>query len=399
MKSWFNFYVFIFLSGLQSCQSSPDKEKVEIDLKVVHLDSCTLQLGAKKVLLLDTTTSDKGYLHFFREESGSHLLMVNSEKNTIHLYDWNIGKLVKSIPLEREGPNGVGNIQGAVATTSDSIYVLSPDQFRVSLINTEGKVLRKYSILPSGVAAGKGAPTSTKDIFVGQPICEASKPMIKVGNEIYMSAGPRMFWNDPTFFERSRLLIRLNLTTGGFEYLMPFPDVYRQPRKYYPPAFSAPSHAFNGKAIIASFPADVFLYEVSGQQDKWSRHAAPSMHFNEVVSSLRPLETSSNETAEMEINNEYYERIMYNPFQHVYYRMTWLPDKKVAFSAINPSTDFMVDFSLIILDKHFRKIGEYMLPREINSTHFLNTPDGIYGIVSSKNEDELIFQQLKLVAK
>ncbi len=377
-----------------ACQ--PPSEQANNSKTHPRTDSCTFQLGDTLRIKLDSLTSRRNFLSNFDHAGRTYLLLVNFDDNSVYIHDWASGQLQRKIKLAVEGPKGVGNIQGVLAASPDSIFVLAPNEFRLSLVNGQGNVLRKYPMYPKGVKA-EGAPMSTDEHYVGAPVCDPISPMVKLGNRLYLKADPRVMVSDhKKFFGTSRFLIELNLETGEVAYSVPYPELYRLPGRFFAPTLTIPSYTGNGLSLVFNFPADNQLYEHTPGQAEPRPHPATSSHFEKVAFSTKPLDPMSNEAMEQEANNPYFARVMYDPHRQVYYRMAYIPDTKNPFSATKRGVPFFADFSLIILNRDFQKVGEYMLPRSINSTHFLCTPQGLYGEIG-ENEDEMVFQQLKLV--
>jgi hypothetical protein len=124
-------------------------------------------------------------------------------------------------------------------------------------------------------------------------------------------------------------------------------------------------------------------------------HLAASSRFGQVPHHPRPLEGKAE--LEMMANSPFFEGIYYLPGQKQYYRLAYLPDAKTQFSAANPQAPFYADLLLLVLDKNFQKLGEGITPREVGSTHWLITPDGLYGQVAGESEDELVLRLLRPV--
>lgn len=398
-------YLIVFaclLAYLSGCQNNTKTSNSEEDF--VWTDSCTLEPAALKRFPLDSTAGGHIYVSYFNHQNRQYLNLFNIGNRTLYIYNWTTGDLKTKLVFQREGPNGVGDVYGAYMASEDSIFLLAPDQFLVSLVNGKGDLVRQYYLYPKGVeASGKGMPMSTKEIYVGRPIVDNYNPISKHGDYLYMGADPRMLSTDPDLFVRSRVLARLNLADGTLDYSMPYPELYRLPNKHYPlGGFSEPSFVISSKGIVFNFSADFHLYcQPWGKGDEAiKKYYAPSTHFTSIPSSPKPFEDMSEKALEFQANTARFERLLYNPWQNLYYRMAWLPDKKEPFSAANPKAKFMIDLSLIILDQDFRKIGEHMLPRNVNSTHFIQTPEGLYGVDgNNKDEDWLVLQQFKLKSK
>jgi hypothetical protein len=68
----------------------------------------------------------------------------NSDRESISIIDLGSRSLEKTIPLERDGPNGVGRPLGFFVHCPDSIYIPSM-AYQISLIDSGGKLLNTFS--------------------------------------------------------------------------------------------------------------------------------------------------------------------------------------------------------------------------------------------------------------
>lgn len=346
----------------------------------------TIELGPPRRFLIDSVTGIlKAHLSYFEHQGRGYLLLLNVKDTSFYLYDWATTQLVRRTKLAAEGPQGIGNPLMAVAQSPDSVFILSPHQNWVSLVNRAGQLLRKY-------------PVASREGSIGRLAVNYKQPPSKIGQHLYLGCRSNLLFSDPTYYDRSRVLMDLDLVTGQVSEAVPHPAPYRQPGQHYPIQWTEPGHTSNGKSLVFSFPADLQVYEYNlPDLGEPQAHLAASQHFAQVPHRPRPLEDQQG--MEMIANSPFFEGIFYLPGQQQYYRLAYLHDPKTPFSPNNPEAPFFADFSLIVLDRNFQKLGEGITPREVGSTHWIITPDGLYGEVAGQSEDELVLQLLKPVEK
>lgn len=72
-----------------------------------------------------------------------NLYWWNSDRETISVINLQQKKVIHSIPLERDGPNGLGKPYGFFVHSPDSIYIPTM-AYKYQLINSEGKLIHTY---------------------------------------------------------------------------------------------------------------------------------------------------------------------------------------------------------------------------------------------------------------
>jgi Domain of unknown function (DUF4221) len=268
------------------------------------------------------------------------------------------------------------------------VFLIAPDNRKVSLVNGAGQRLRQYQV---------EGPTNPNGVSILFPP-NLKQPPIKVGPHLYLASSVHLHPSDPQFYALARVVLRLDITTGQVELAGSYPDLYRQPGRHYPGQWVEPGHTSNGKTLVVSFSADQQVYQYAlPALGSPQAHLAASSHFGQVPHHPRPLEGMAE--LEMAVNSPFFEGIHYLPGQKQYHRLAYLPDPKTPFSAANPKAPFYPDYLLIVLDENFQKMGEGIIPREVNRTHWVVAPDGLYGEVSGETEDELVLRLLRPVVK
>ena len=170
--------------------------------------------NVEKVLHLDGSTARPGYVKegVFKLK-GDQLYYLNILTNEIKIFDFQSGKTIKTIPLEKEGPNAVGPMPYTFHLISeDSILVYSDfTDHRMFLVNSRGTVLDKFNMSETGIS-GTDLPGLISDgnnaivvrdnviyaakIIRDYPLLEKLSPVIQYSMESKKSmtfAGPMQY--------------------------------------------------------------------------------------------------------------------------------------------------------------------------------------------------------------
>ena len=147
--------------------------------------------------------------------------------------------------------------------------------------------------------------------------------------------------------------------------------------------------------FLYSFPADEYVYAMSAQENSSTKYLAQSSYIDLLTPTYESKEVAG---SYLETTGKYrakggYGPVYYDKYRELYYRFAFhpLPEKEAKFQ-VDP-IDKQMPLSVIILDKHFAKIGETVLSylKYDPYTVFI-TKEGLH-ISHNKpdNEDELIF--------
>jgi hypothetical protein len=150
-----------------------------------------IELGPPRKFPIDSVTNThRAHLSFFEHQGRSYLLLLNGKDTSFYLYDWATTQLLRRAKLAAEGPQGVGRPVTAVAQSPDSVFLIAPDNRKVSLVNGAGQRLRQYQV------EGPANP-SGNHLLLG---VDTKQPPIKVGPHLYLASSVHLHPSDPQFF-------------------------------------------------------------------------------------------------------------------------------------------------------------------------------------------------------
>ncbi len=136
-----------FLIGLLALLlvSGCTKEKLIDPLKNLENKSALVLEKSLKVPLDDLTDVNPYYYQVYLSDSVEYFLFVNYNEYSIVFMDIEKEAIVKSLQLEREGPDGIGDLVSFYYHNPDSLFVM--DRFKkMKLIDTNGHVVNEYRV-------------------------------------------------------------------------------------------------------------------------------------------------------------------------------------------------------------------------------------------------------------
>jgi hypothetical protein len=351
------------------------------------------------VLPIDTLTPSQSFFGINQlDKTGDFLYLIDTKKNIVRKYDYKTKKQLATIKLEVEGPNGVGHVSDILPCGADSIFVLSGYTYELSLINSKGKLLKKYRLLSNDIKLnGHGIPEGG---YASLPIGNNENHISKKGDFIYLGAYPILNNDDKDYYEKGKSGISINIETGEHYYLIDYPKTYLNAYQQgwrFPGQYVWSSQTFNEEKglCIFSFPADKNVYVYNVQTKKTSVHETPSAYFEDIVLS-KNIHPNADENYDFCVKNHNYERIYYDKYRKLYLRYCQHPNPKK-----NSPKDEHADMimSIIIMNDKFERLGETMLDEKLGAGILFFRPEGIYLQSISYDEDQIQFTRYELVKK
>lgn len=327
----------------------------------------------------DTKNNFNIYSVYKDKDGKEYFTFQNIENNTIHFYDLKQQKPAFRITPSQEGSNGVGRIFGYYIQNLDSIYVFNFYESGLYLINKNCDLLDKQP-------------------FLGlKPSCfmaTASQLPVRIEHTLYTCIEPnRLIEHDP-------VSVAINMNTKE-EKKLPFdyPDYPGSEVKLKRYGMEASySRCYDGQRFIYSFHYDENIYVATPEHDSIRKVPVRSKYFDKVQ-----LPDELTASPEDFCVNAWYNNLLYDPYREVYYRIAYPPS--TLDKGVRPMELVQFgrkNFSIIILDKDFRILGETLFPdNTYNPTIMLVRPEGLYISDSHYlnpqfNDDILSFRKFEL---
>ncbi|NJK82437.1 MAG: DUF4221 family protein [Saprospiraceae bacterium] len=374
MKNIFRLAYLIFLiSILFACQSEQETRKGETkDVRLISKGKIHIPLDSITAVPYVNT-------QLFQENK---LIVLNSKINALQFYEFKDGgKMTKRIKFEKEGDKGVGSITKFLVHSTDSIFLLNAYQYRLYLVNGQGDILEKYSLLNKKI----GDDTAMPDPFPFSRI-------ILLEDYLYICSIPDDNPSTDAFYLSKNSVTRLDLKRKKYDYIYGFPEIYKKNR--YPNSLSQICMDFipTINKFIYSFAAseNVQVTDINHRQTK--EYYAGSILFDKIKPLTKPI------TDEVENNLEGNKRakfvkLLYDPYRNFIIRTTCT-------SAINEDNRQQTQkASLIFLDYQFKKMGEVITKEDVFLLNIHITKEGIYIFKKPDNENEMVYELFEVSVK
>lgn len=341
---------------------------------------------------LDSLTAKNWHLIQNYKHSNSDYLVfhdvISSDPDYIIFFDLQKRKTAFKIKLEGKGPNGIGKLNGFYVHSLDSIFVLSSYSYSLFLTDTTGTIKNRYKLIKSEINDDSAMP------FV-----QTKAPMFIKNDTLYIPAIPD---TEPFFtnYEKSNLLIALNLKTSVFKYKIRFPDVYKPNYWIYDHTMSSFAYNPNANKFVVSYPIDPKVYVYS--QDSIQRKEVRSDFINNDIS-LSPLPKYTEDREELltfQFSTDKFEAVYYDPYRNLYYRVCRKKyDERSIKKMINGESGKPPLSTIIVFNEKFEKLGEQTFENGIYSLyHFVITEKGIMLRKNGKSEDAVSYYLFQVKA-
>ena len=370
---------------LFACQDSPKESTATYDIDLVESKKITLPCDENTYFLSKSIfqfeEDGKEYLHFENSRKGLYeIITFDLEKQEVH----------KRIPIEPEGPNGIPAMYGSKPYPDSKNYLIFQGKaFRISQMNGEGIVDRNYQLKSPGrfvrviLSTFCYLPSFVRDsvLYFDQRVASKKK---------------RNLPNYPIF-------AALDLNTGELDWAsLNFPTTFNGDYSHIQSGDSF-TYDYNYKddRLVCSFiESDSIMVTDDLSTVKW--YNAKSRFLDSMIPYINDPTEDVYDLIRKEEKPKYW-HLMYDKYRDVYYRFAEMPCELAENE--DPYDEFAPrarEFSVIILNKDFRIIGETKFPG--NKYFYKMSFVGRDGLFISENnlanpefdEDKLIFACFKL---
>ena len=375
----------VVLAHLYACSSSKSGEDAIYSKELVESKKITLPCDENTYFLSKSIfqfeEDGKEYLHFENSRKGQYeIITFDLEKQDVH----------KRLPIAPEGPNGIPAMYGSKPFPDSKNYLIfQSTAFRITQMNGNGEVLRNYQLKSPGrfvrviLSTFCYFPSFVRDsvLYLDQRVASRKKRNL----------------------DRYPIFATLDLRTGELGFApLDFPKTFKGDYSHIRSGDSF-TYDYNYKEnrLVCSFlESDSIMVTDDLTHTKW--YNAKSQFLDSMIPYLNDAGDDVQDIIRREQKAKYW-HIMYDKYRDVYYRFAEMPCELAKDE--NPYDEFAPkarEFSVIILDKDFRIIGETKFP---GNKYFIRMSfvgrDGLY--ISENNlgnpdfdEDKLVFACFKL---
>ena len=393
-KNFIHYLVLILASTSFAC----DYNEKDSNKLIVETDDKLENIGLKIDSIAIPVDNILTYYDIFDKYDYNNEFIYtgyDQKRHSINFINLSNEKVLKTVSLNKEGPQGIGEISGIHCQSKDSIFAISLNNIYLYLFDSNGKIQRKWPINDKDVQHEK---------FYRFNVFSLSKP-----NAFHFSTGNKSIYIRNFYYEKSpstepkeyfrnaNLLGKLDLFENApslipIEYSSTLKDNYVG--YLDDPDFVFIDEKDSLKKVIYTFPAtaDIFSYDMkSNSTTLFKPNSRPiKLHIDYLN-----WNASNNSGQKLQAVNS---DVMYGRIIHIYdqgksYYVQFCFDKPIQLS-INSRTVPYRKVYLVLYDENFNLILSKKLSLYsalYNSAFYQNS---ILYIPQLKNESELCFLKL-----
>lgn len=323
-----------------------------------------------------------------------YLTFQNGIEPEILWYDMKTQEYVKTLCIEKEGPNGTGMFFGYLIQSEEEIYIPEIRSTIIDVVNSSGEITRKIKY--DKTSLGKSA----------MPIMNLSFPhhMLHIVNgKLYIPQYPNLTLEN--IMEDSPVVLMLDTISGSLnESELRFPAVMTTEEMRGNKLDKTDcSSCYNGQNFVYSFFFDEDIYMVSLDGKVQKRVKAKSNYLPKIYNGKK-VPSDISQLLELICSVPMYGNLIYDQYREVYYRFVYPETELVKGENLKDIWDLgRSKFSVIILNKNLDIIGETLFPEDKYASRlFFVSKDGLY--ISTNfienphySDDQLYFQRIDLV--
>ncbi|MFO7825576.1 MAG: DUF4221 family protein [Cyclobacterium sp.] len=286
-----------------------------------------------------------------------YLSFLDADLMTLVIFDYKDPDKLRKVQFEYEGPNGVGNLSNSAhyLHTFDSIYLFHHWSGALLHMTDSGKVANRYPLTDYSDPAN-----------FPMPFPSTTSPILYSQGKLFIPCTTTLYQSDYRNYPSS---LSVDLTTNKVQFLSLFPELYS--KAHWGPKFKyEPGMAYNPatEELVLSYPVDPFLQIVNLRTKEVSQHFVgseyfeaippfkqdPSHYLKRVKGTIYPEEDDHG------LSTSDYRGIYYDQNQNLFYRV----------ALIRPSLEKLSvsrapDFSIIVLNERFEKLGERLFSSKV----------------------------------
>lgn len=329
------FLVTTFL--IFSCQ----EEKINKNYKYQLIDAGQVQFP------IDTKTPlVSSSIKYFENDDVEYLFFLNNITNSIQRFAFSNPNETITIELDKNGPNGVGLIDGFDVQSIDTLIVNSPSSYKVSLISQiyTSPIIKSFKTL------------KRNNKIEYTPFANNSNRLILHEKNIFIPIVPYCDPKSEDCFNYGNSELALNLNDQSLNTFNVYSEIYSENWSGRYLRYST-DYNLETNTMFYSLPAEPRIISKDLTTGETSYHNGASTLFEEI----RPYDDQGRLTdKEHYINEPHYGQILYDKYRKLYYRFAYRPDYRGI-----KNNDHRVetkDPSIIVFDENFKLLTELDLP-------------------------------------
>lgn len=377
----FAFFIVIFIA----CHDQNEKNLEDLNLNPNQLIKIEFEDNATNNWLFHQSIQLK------KEEP--YLIFQNpfpTDPNLLFLTAF--GDEAKNITLkfENEGPDGVGYITDFYFHNTDSIFLIDRYSYRMSLVDSAGKMKETYRI--------KKTDGNRPDASSSLPFTLKGRGIIFKDNSILIPTIPDVDPHD-TNYSNKNLMIKINLLTKSFEYLLGYPSSFKDGFLGGPDHFlPSISEYKNHWELLISYPTSdsVFIFDLNENTLRPFFVSESELVKNTIKANPQKWQEEDRRTHQLAASR--HSEIIFDQYRDKIYRfsMQGFDDDSID-KILSGETGNPRKVSLNYHDSKGRLLGKFYIDaNHYDPSDILVLKKGVYlGEISSKSENEKTFHKIE----
>lgn len=360
------YLVFVAFTLFSSCEK---KENVRI---LYLLPKETLEIPISESFNPDRTRSQ-----YYESDSGEYLAILNKTDFSIGIFEMEQKRLNVTIPLTKDGPNGVGLDNGFHILSMDSIFLATiPPKIRI--LNFDGKLIQSISL-------------DNKSNSVNFLSSNNEIPFLFSHNKLF---GIQPFFND--FFNISENeAISIN-PIYQVDFSTPITEVswlpIKRPSGIWEEGRKDENLSWTDRfdSIVVAPYSDHRLWVISKRERKIISTIEAKSKFVNNFQILKQSDIGGDKGIIESLNKERYEIIQYDKYRDVFYRFFFKSINWEDYS-LSPRKLFSNRplVGVLVLDSNLATIGEYVFDaHHIQPWNYFVGKKGLYVSTNNPNRDD-----------
>lgn len=313
----------------------------------------------KKIDVNKFSDIDPAIYQVIEEDTIEYLLIYNKRISGIEVFNLDENSYEKTIKIPLDGPDAPSSPESFFALSLDSIFILSPRSWSLTLYDGNGFKQYKHRFIEN--VKSEVDRSNFSNIYVIY-----NNWAYRIGNSIYFPTVEQSPLSDLDRYKKSKLVQSFNLKTKETDFHYGYPDLYEN-KNYGHLTINHFRTLNNQKKFVHSFSADpnIYLTDYNNLNESFFGGTKLFEGPTELSNSNRDRDNSEYQQARM--TSTFYRGILFDKYRNIYYRFAVGPGNKK--SPLHQSRYF-ADISVIVLDANLNWIGETLLNSNTYSYKF-----------------------------
>lgn len=350
----------LFVAALVFCFSCQEAEQGSEQQELKKVVELSFDLEDQLSFTYEIMSSFN-FSHVYKD-SIEVLVSANKIQNSIDFYRLDNGIKIDSVMLSLEGPNGLPRM-GNFLYDSDTIYITNPFSYEVILFDLSGIALKRIRIRPE---------RQNESLL---PRYFTPSQIVRKGDFVYLSGDPDLNTLDRDSYKEGKYMYEVNVKTGESRSLFDVPDIYHNDQWMVNQYFYRQVYDERRDSWLFSFEVDdsLKLYDLNERQQSFFAGSLLSGS----IRKWNKKDVNSKEAYRYYLSNKVYGKLVYDKKHDLYYRFVKHPNRE---AMMNKDVDQMWtrDFSIVVLDKSLKWIGETRVRDKYIGESHISSEDGVY---------------------